>query len=293
MKSLTKGIKVLGTAIAGGVLSLVMAGPASAGNLFLTGHDLDFHCTYQSAPTQCNELGLALDFVRQAAPDPTLPMLFLDSGSELSTGAGMVNAMANNTVEGAGNAFSFVVMDPSSAAFATADLSAYSAIVVASDSTCGGCDNDAADIAGINARTADIQAFFNAGGGLAYLAGANERTDYYASVPITTGPAGVTYPFTVTADGTAFGITNTDANCCATHNSFALPGAGSPLVVLETDGAGIAETLIARGATIDCTGPDCTLGGGGGTPEVPEPGTLLLLGSGLTGLAAWRKRRKG
>lgn len=220
-----------------------------AGNLWLTGHDADFHCT---GGQQCNHVGVALNFSRQSAPDKTKPMLFLDSGTQLATAAASAGAKAKNTVEGAGVAFNFTVVGPSTAAFVTLPLTTanYSAIVVASDSTCGGCDNSATDIAAINARTADIQAFFNAGGGLVYFAGASNRATYYNSVPIPPGAAPVSAPFTLTAAGTAIGlISPTDTNCCATHNSFNLPPVGSSLVVLETDSAGLAETLSAAGTT--------------------------------------------
>lgn len=220
-----------------------------AGNLWLTGHDADFHC---SGGSQCNHVGVALNFSRQSAPTKTLPMLFLDSGTQLATAAGSAAARAKNTVEGAGVAFSFTVVGPSTPAFATLPLTTanYSAIVVASDSTCGGCDNTAADIAAINARTADIQAFFNAGGGLVYFAGADRRATYYASVPIPAVAAAVAAPFTLTAAGTAIGLlAPADTNCCATHNSFNLPPPGSSLVVLETDSAGLAETLSATGSS--------------------------------------------
>ena len=220
-----------------------------AGNLWLTGHDADLHCT---GGQQCNHFGVALNFSRQSAPDKTKPMLFLDSGTQLATAAGQGAAKAKNTVEGAGNAFSFTVVGPSTPAFATLPLTTanYSAIVVASDSTCGGCDNSATDITAINARTADIQAFFNAGGGLVYFAGADRRATYYSSVPIPAGAVAVAAPFTLTAAGTAIGlIAPADTNCCPTHNSFNLPPFGSSLVVLETDSAGRAETLSATATT--------------------------------------------
>jgi hypothetical protein len=153
------------------------------------------------------------------------------------------------------------VVDP--AAFATKPLNTatYSAIAIASDSSCGGCDLNASggteDSDLINARSAEIQAFFNAGGGLLYLAGAlhgdgdpsTGPDSYYSSVPLPASGKPVSPPFTLTDVGKALGLTDDDANCCATHNSFSFPPAGSGLQVAETDSAAppFAETLIAKG----------------------------------------------
>ena len=53
-------------------LACVLTGATSAwaGNIFLTGHDLDLHCT---GGFQCNALGAGINFVRAGAPTPTLP----------------------------------------------------------------------------------------------------------------------------------------------------------------------------------------------------------------------------
>src|SRR5450759_3973243 len=48
-----------------------------AGNIYLTGHDYDYHCT--SGGGQCNAIGAAADFVRKCAPDPTKPVLIVDN----------------------------------------------------------------------------------------------------------------------------------------------------------------------------------------------------------------------
>ena len=255
----------------------LLAGTAQAGNLWLTGHDADLHC---SGGSQCNHFGIALDFGRQAAPTRTLPILFLTSpGGDLVAAAGQAVARARNTVEGAGNPFPFVVVDPTDPAFATTVLSVanFSAIAIASDETCGGCDNNAADIAAINARTAEIQAFFNAGGGLIYFAGADRRDTYYLSVPIPPGAVAVSPPFSLTPEGTALGLLDpADTDCCATHNSFTLPPPTSALRVAETDSAGFAETLFARDATISGGG----FGGPGfGPRDIPtlsEWGMIIL-----------------
>ena len=284
-----------GTVLAAAVLTgLFWFSPASAGNIWLTGHDADFHC---AGGSQCNHFGIALDFGRQDAPDKTKPLLFLDSGGELASAAGNAVARAKNTVEGAGSAFPFVVMDPTDAGFAALSLTtaSFSAIVIASDSTCGGCDNNAADIAAINARTADITDFFNAGGGLVYFSGAGNRDTYYDSVPIPATAVSVSPPFSLTPDGVALGLLDpSDTDCCATHNSFSLPGAGSALKVAEIDSLGFAETLFAG---------DVTIGGGGFEPgcgtattapcPVPSPAALLLLGPAVVaiGYGQWRRRK--
>jgi hypothetical protein len=297
MRQLKKALAGLAVAAAFGA-----AAPAQAGNLYLTGHDLDLHCGAGSQ--QCNAFGIALNLARVGAPTPSLPLLFLTSGSAVSgdlvSAEARAATRARNTVEGAGNPFPFVVVDPSTAAFAALALttSAFSGIVVASDTLCGGCDNDAADTAGINARTADIQAFFNAGGGLVYLAGSG-RPGYYNSVPIPATAAAVSAPFTLTPDGIALGLIDSppasaaasDTDCCATHNSFTLPPPGSALKVAETDSAGLAETLFAIGASVGDGGIIVTPPPGGGGGGVPEPTTLGLLGAGLAALGLRRKRK--
>jgi len=274
-------------------LAAVAAFPAYAGNLVLTGHDMDFHC---SGGSGCDNFGVVVNFVRQAAPNKTLPILVLDSGSEVSNALNQAATKSHNAVEGAGNPFPITVVNPSSPAFATTTISTanFSAVIIASDSTCGGCDNDTTDITAINGRTSDIQAFFTAGGGLLYLAGAENRATYYASVPVPATGVAVSAPFTVTPAGLSLGLTSADANCCATHNSFTLPGAGSPLQVAETDSAGNAETLFAVGAGV-CSGTLCGGGGGGGTPVVQIPTMsewAMLAMVGLLLVTGWVQLRR-
>ena len=254
----------LGLAVLGAVLFLVVgAAPAAAGNLIVTGHDTDHHCagTNTGAPGQCHYVKVAVDYVRSGAPDPTKPVLVLDNRNnemeqalDRAFGAGVVPR---------------TVMSPRSPQFATAvlDINSYSAIIVASDTTCGGCDlnepGSTPDSDAINARAGDLANYFNAGGGLFVNAGAdhgdgNESTgpdSFYSFVPIPIGGRAVSPPFTLTEEGKALGFedstqgigTNDDINCCPTHNSFQLPAEGSALKVAEKDGSGLAETLFARG----------------------------------------------
>jgi hypothetical protein len=238
-------------------LAMVVAVPVSsawAGRLIATGHDADFHCMYGSTAS-CHFLTVSTDYVRAGAPTPTKPVLVLDrSGGVAATAL-------------AGHGVPVVTMDPSSIDFSVAGISTdlYSAIVVASDSTCGGCDlnmGSMSDSDGINARTADIHAFFNAGGGVLALSGAAHAYGpdgtYYSFLPIPVGGTAVSPPFTLTSSGTAMGLTSDDVNCCPTHNSFTSPDPDSALHVAETDGSGNAETLVAEG---QITGG--TDGGGG------------------------------
>jgi hypothetical protein len=251
---------------------VALPAPAWAGRLLVTGHDADLHCA--GAGPQCHFVQIAVGYVRAGAPDPAKPVLILDKGS-LQVGNALDSAFPP-----AGSVPRRVV-DPQSAEFASLPLSTadFSAIIVASDATCGGCDlngsGTTADSNAINARKADIEAFFNTGGGILAFSGAShggndaDKSDdvYYGFAPIPVGGVAVASPFTLTADGRALGFTDgtggttDDINCCATHNSFTLPPAGSVLKVAETDSMGSAETLFAEGR----------ISGGGFVPPAPPP----------------------
>ena len=143
-RTLCRGPLVLAASIL--MLLVAGAGPASAGRLLVTGHDTDFHCDDATGmASQCHFFQTALGYVRAKAPDPSKPVLVIDnSGAE-----------AVHSTQGAGAPL--VAMDPASAGFAMTPINTatYSAIVVASDSTCGGCDlNQTAtgDSDAINAR---------------------------------------------------------------------------------------------------------------------------------------------
>jgi hypothetical protein len=250
-------------------------GSASAGRLLVTGHDADLHCS-AGAP-QCHFVRQAVSYVRAGAPSPSKPVLVLDR-LDLDLVVSLDSAFGAGVVPR-------VVMDPRSAQFASAPLttSRYSAILIASDINCGGCDLNEADSTpdsdAINARKSAIAAFFNAGGGVYANAGATHGDgdastgpdNYYSFLPLPVGGTPVAPPFCLTSVGASLGLedpsgcpdaskhrgTSDDINCCATHNSFTEPAAGSALRVAERDlGAdGVVsaddhpETLIAQGKT--------------------------------------------
>jgi hypothetical protein len=258
MRSLKGVLRLRGALLL--ALAAVLAVPVSsawAGRLIATGHDADFHCVVGQSES-CHFLTVGTNYVRATAPSPDKPVLVLDR-----PGGQAVTALT-------GNGIPVVGLDPTSLGFGMAPISTdlYSAIVVASDSSCGGCDlnlGSMGDSDAINARAADIHAFFNAGGGVMALSGAahayGAQGSYYNFVPIPVGGTAVRPPFTVTSFGATLGWTSADVNCCATHNSFSTPAADSALHVAETDASGNAETLVAEGQIT---------GDGGGT-IVPDP----------------------
>jgi len=211
------------------------------GNFWATGHDPDYHCTYQAL--QCHYLQVAVNFVTNGS---TLPVLALDHGSEVAT--------AINSAFG-GSGPTVTTVDPRTGFSSlplvdSAGIPLYSAIVVASDITCGGCDNNddvgvTPDSDAINARASDIAVFFNHGGGVLALAGAENINVFYNFVPLPVTGVTTNPPYTLTSVGLTLGLVEgTDDNCCPTHNSFNLPTSSS-LQVAETDNAGNAETIIS------------------------------------------------
>lgn len=214
------------------------------GQLWLTGHDADYHCSQDGL--QCHYLQVALSYVMNGS---TLPVLALDHGTEVATAIGDAFGSSAPTVQTVDPRSGFASLPLVSSAGAPL----YSAIVVASDITCGGCDNnngfnDTPDSDAINARASDIATFVNAGGGILALAGAENIAVFYNFIPTSVTGAATTPPYTLTSLGLSLGLVEgQDDNCCPTHNSFQLPGTGSLLQVAETDAAGLAETLVAQG----------------------------------------------
>jgi hypothetical protein len=278
--------------LAGAVVLLASAAPASAGRILITGHDADLHCSAEGQG--CNFVKVAVDYVRDGAQRP---VLVLDRGAlQLVTALDL--AFEPNLAR--------TVMDPRSPGFASEPLTTdrYSAILVASDESCGGCDlnepGSAPDSSAINARAGDIAAFFNDGGGI-YANAGGARADgdpgpadvYYDFLPLPAGGQPVTGPFCLTPIGVQIGLEDqlcpdasrhsgdtNDINCCATHNSFEPPD-DSALRIAEIDVAqdgeisfdDVPETLVAEGVA-------------SGGEIVPEDAPPPVLGENLVAGAA-------
>jgi hypothetical protein len=240
------------------VLFLALAQSASAGRLIETGHDIDLHCGNQSPPHECNMVKVALNYARGGAPNPTKPVLVLDRLVAPDTVPDVQAAIIKTFGIGV---VPMTVVDPRSVAFTTIpiDTAHWSAIFVASDINCGGCDLNnfvssgnasTPDSSAIYQRTDDIANFFNAGGGIVAGAGADDSGGFtgvsfdsanqpFYSFLATAGAGPASGPFQLTALGTRLGLVNADTfpECPSgcTHNSFGFLPAGSRLKAAERD----------------------------------------------------------
>lgn len=278
-------LKFVGLTTVSAFLMATAVLPARAGNIALTGHDDDFHCAGGSGtPAACSQLGAMVSFARSGS---TLPVLTFDAGTELTSGLTSLGV-------------SFVNVNPNTAASVTASLfdnTKYSAFIVASDSSCGGCDNSPGGEANIAAQSAAIEAFLNGGGGVVGLAGA-DSSGYYSFVPQAATSVGgaPSTGYSQTSVGASFGINAVNGD--PTHNLFWDPGTHGESAFYQVaevnsfgngtiPGPNAAATLICDA----CTTSGGVITGGGGGSTVPEPSTYALLAAGLFGLGVFSKRR--
>jgi len=295
------GIKIVGKVL--GVVALavalvgqgVVAERAEAGSIYLTGHDVLLH------NGQNNYDNLILNWLRGAGTAGEIPAasydILLVRGNVGSVGS--VGAV-NGTLEGFGTITQRNIVDfggVGGGAALTAALAGIDILVIPDHTSCGGCDlNDAhADI--LESRAAEIASFFNAGGDIFGGSGASDLTFYNFLPPsaVASGlPIGGSSGFNCTAAGAAIGIIGSaDASCPGTpsmingfptHNRFA--GFAAAFTVFEVRGTEVIS-IGTRDATITEEG----IVTDDGTPSVPAPAALVLLGAGLLGVGLLRRFR--
>jgi hypothetical protein len=252
----------------GAAVLALAGGAAHAGDIYLTGHDVDYH------GNQNGYDHVILDYLRGSTAASSYRVGVITG----SVGFGSIGTGYGSRVERDITSFA------DAASFASF-LSSVDVLVVASAESCGGCTFSVADVITLNSFRPQVTSFFNAGGDIFGETGANDAS-YYGFLPpaaVASGaPISGSSGFTATAAGLAIGITGSMINGFETHNRFT--SYDPAFTVMETRGTAVIS-LGLRGGTID---------DGGGivvTPAVPEPETYALMLAGLA-LVGWVARKR-
>ena len=262
---------------------------ASGAAIFLTGHDPDFHASSGAGenPTGAQNLNMvAIDFIQDPLFNPfvgTAPkFLFVEAvvappGGHKAGALGLANSgyVAGVDYDLHGATTLNAALD------LLGDAGGYSGIVVASDFG-GLLTQNELNI--LNSRSADIISFLNAGGGLYAMAESNGGAGltplggHFGFLPFVVSSTAFNAAESgniVTPFGASLGLLSSDVNGNFSHNIFQ---GTFGLNAVDVDPAGNILSLAGRGTI-----------GDGGVGAVPEPGSLLLVASGIV---AWRARRR-
>lgn len=246
------GIRTGLAVVAAGFIGLAAA-RADAGAIFLTGHDPDFHASLGGNLTGARNINnAAIDFVTDSAFNPFTASApkFLFVESNISVPGGHTNGVNGIVASGYTAGVDFEKHDASDLAAELALLGTkYNAIVIASDF--GGILTQA-ELNILNANSAQIIAFLNAGGGLYAMAESNNGAHLtpgggqFGFLPFIVSSTNLDQSetgFTVTAFGASLGLTNADINGNASHNVFT--GTGG-MNIVDMDAAGRIMSLAVR-----------------------------------------------
>jgi hypothetical protein len=258
--------------------SLLVAGVASAGSIFITGHDPIWHSGLGGNVAGATAIAqTGIEFARDGNAEK---FLFIESKSAPVPSGNAFTAPFLTSALGyaSGDFDQMEAADLLALADFRATLDDYSAIVIASDH--GGMLTSG-ELSFLNAHAGDIIDYLNDGGGLYAEAesnatgniGSTPRFSFFNFLGSSTDFQSGEVANTVTPFGASLGLTNSDVNGNFSHNFFSATGTLQPVDLFNGDPT-MPLTLAFRGELV----------------QEPEPGTLLLLGIGCSVLAL-RPRR--